>query len=340
VRARLLAIFFGVVFALTLFLAVAAGAQEESTSTEGVGVQAVEVQQQQVPDNQQQVVEVQQQQVGPAAAPAPYGGPLAHKPVRVTKGKGNGIVNKNDVLKITGDYEVKEGASITIEDADGTQATFTDDVNAKITDEDNGDIRIEVTKEPVTVPSDGSSADPEGDTLNINNLRAVTSTDVQRAGTNDGGGDGGGGDGGGGSGGDGSGGGGGGGNNQVNAAQETTAPDTTTSDLNTANPDTTAADANALNTDFNRPDSGSFRCDLFLRTVRDDRGALLDQYRRDEEIVQRFEQCLSENVLADTIPNRNLPFTGGMSLVFLAAIGLAAIVASIAVLRAVMRRAR
>jgi hypothetical protein len=75
-----------------------------------------------------------------------------------------------------------------------------------------------------------------------------------------------------------------------------------------------------------------------LRVVRDDTGALHDQYRRDEAIVQRFEQCLSENVLADTIPNRALPFTGGMSLLFLGAIGLAAIVAGAAVLRAVMRR--
>jgi hypothetical protein len=65
-------------------------------------------------------------------------------------------------------------------------------------------------------------------------------------------------------------------------------------------------------------DEGSFRCDFFLRTVRDENGALRAQYRdgdRDDElIVQRFEQCLSEEVLADTIPDRNLPFTGGVSL--------------------------
>ena len=43
-------------------------------------------------------------------------------------------------------------------------------------------------------------------------------------------------------------------------------------------------------------------------------GALRAQYRDDELIVQRFEQCLSEDVLADTIPDRELPFTGGPSL--------------------------
>jgi hypothetical protein len=95
-------------------------------------------------------------------------------------------------------------------------------------------------------------------------------------------------------------------------------------------------------TTANNPDSvrdaDAFRCEFFLRAVRDDRGALRDQYVGDELIVQRFEQCLSEDVLADTIPDRKLPFTGGMSLLFLAAIGLAAIVAGVSVLRAVMRR--
>jgi len=90
----------------------------------------------------------------------------------------------------------------------------------------------------------------------------------------------------------------------------------------------------------NGSDSGARQCEFFLRVVRDDRGTLRDQYRDDELIVQRFEQCLSGDVLADTIPNRNLPFTGGMSLLFLVGIGLAAIVAGISVLRAVMRHGR
>jgi hypothetical protein len=101
--------------------------------------------------------------------------------------------------------------------------------------------------------------------------------------------------------------------------------------------DTTGADS-LLDADANRPEADAFRCDFFLRAVRDDTGALRDQYQGNEPIVQRFEQCLSEDVLADTIPDRKLPFTGGMPLLGLAAIGLAAIVAGSSVLRAVTRR--
>jgi hypothetical protein len=101
---------------------------------------------------------------------------------------------------------------------------------------------------------------------------------------------------------------------------------------------TTSGDTTNAAQDSTADREGSFRCEFFLHVVRDDRGALRAQYQGDELIVQRFEQCLSEDVLADTIPNRNLPFTGGMSLLFLGAIGLAAIVAGVSVLRAVMRR--
>jgi hypothetical protein len=45
--------------------------------------------------------------------------------------------------------------------------------------------------------------------------------------------------------------------------------------------------------------------------VRDDRGALRHQYQDDELIVHRFEQCISADVLSDTIPNKLLPNTGG-----------------------------
>ena len=122
-------------------------------------------------------------------------------------------------------------------------------------------------------------------------------------------------------------------------AQETTATDSTAT--STANPVQEATTANS-NADRMR-DEGSFRCDSFLRQVSDETGALRAQYRdgdRDDElIVQRFEQCLSGDVLAETIPDRNLPFTGGMPLLFLGAIGIASLIAGAAVLRAVMRRA-
>jgi hypothetical protein len=124
----------------------------------------------------------------------------------------------------------------------------------------------------------------------------------------------------------------------VAGAQDTTTPDTTTSTAD-ANLEATTANNNA---DGVR-DADAFRCDFFLRQVSDEDGALLGQYRRgdreDELIVQRFEQCVSGDVLVDTIPNRKLPFTGGMPLLGLAAIGLVSLIAGAVVLRAVMRRA-
>ena len=132
----------------------------------------------------------------------------------------------------------------------------------------------------------------------------------------------------------------------VAGAQEDTTEETTTS---TADPaatseataEETTADA-AAGEDANR--EGSFRCDSFLRVVRDENGALRGQYRDgrgdDELIVQRFERCLEGDVLRDTIPNRLLPDTGGASLLGLAALGLASMVAGASVLGAVTRRGR
>ena len=132
----------------------------------------------------------------------------------------------------------------------------------------------------------------------------------------------------------------------VAGAQETTTPETTSTtpatNTSTAAQEATTADANS-NAGESVRDAGSFRCEFFLRTVRDDTGALRAQYRdgdRDDElVVQRFEQCVSGDVLADTIPNRNLPFTGGVPLLGLSAIGLASLIAGVAMLRAVLRRA-
>ncbi len=131
----------------------------------------------------------------------------------------------------------------------------------------------------------------------------------------------------------------------VAGAQEETAEETTsTADpaaTSEATAEETAADA-AAGEDANR--EGSFRCDSFLRVVRDENGALRGQYRDgrgdDELIVQRFEQCLEGDVLRNTIPNRLLPDTGGAPLLGLAAIGLASLVAGASVLVAVTRRGR
>jgi hypothetical protein len=131
----------------------------------------------------------------------------------------------------------------------------------------------------------------------------------------------------------------------VAGAQETTTPETTSTtpatNTSTAAQEATTADANS-NAGEGVREADNFRCELFLRTVRDDTGALRAQYRdgdRDDElVVQRFEQCVSGDVLADTIPNRNLPFTGGVPLLGLSAIGLASLIAGVVMLRAVLRR--
>ncbi len=120
-------------------------------------------------------------------------------------------------------------------------------------------------------------------------------------------------------------------------AQEETTEETTDA---TADPVTANAAAEDAGDSANR--EGSFRCDSFLRVVRDENGALRRQYRDgdDELVVQRFEQCLEADVLRDTIPNKLLPDTGGAPLVGLAAIGLASLVAGASVLGAIMRRRR
>jgi hypothetical protein len=48
--------------------------------------------------------------------------------------------------------------------------------------------------------------------------------------------------------------------------------------------------------------------------VRDDRGNARHQYQGDEVIVRRFERCLSEDVLADTIVKGKLFFFGPASM--------------------------
>ena len=135
----------------------------------------------------------------------------------------------------------------------------------------------------------------------------------------------------------------------VAGAQEETVEETTEETTSTADPAATSeATAEETTADATAADGanreGSFRCDSFLRVVRDEDGALRAQYRDgrgdDELVVQRFEQCLEGDVLRNTIPNRLLPDTGGASLLGLAAIGLASLVAGASVLGAITRRGR
>lgn len=120
-------------------------------------------------------------------------------------------------------------------------------------------------------------------------------------------------------------------------AQETTtdATETTTAETSTASASATAdatADAEAQTAeDLTGAErgSGSFRCELFLR-IEDGNGfddrffrrhAGLRQYFDGNEdlLVQRIEECREREVLADTIPDKRLPDTGGSSLALFAA---------------------
>jgi hypothetical protein len=124
----------------------------------------------------------------------------------------------------------------------------------------------------------------------------------------------------------------------TDTTQAITAAQTTAQAANITGAEATTSDTAANAGDVR--DADAFRCEFFLRVVRDDRGALRHQYHDDELIVQRFEQCISADVLTDTIPNRLLPGTGGLPLIGLAALGLASIVAGASVLGAGIRRGR
>ena len=113
-----------------------------------------------------------------------------------------------------------------------------------------------------------------------------------------------------------------------------------TTSQNSAATDTTTANTANANAGAANPNSGNFRCEQFLHVVQGDNGALKNQYKGDQLFEHRFQQCLSGNVLANTIPHSNLPFTGGMPLIALAAIGLISLGVGATVFRAMMRRGR
>jgi hypothetical protein len=71
-----------------------------------------------------------------------------------------------------------------------------------------------------------------------------------------------------------------------------------------------------------------------LRVVRDDQGNVRHQYRDDDLIVRRFEECREREVLVGTIPKRKLPDTGGPQLLLvLGPLATALVGAGIALLR-------
>jgi hypothetical protein len=331
-------------FILTLYFAAVVGAQEERTETQtltvaqkqdATGEQVLKVEQQQVQnekDQQQQVSEVQQQQVG---VQSHQSCPGARHEGTVTDPTTRRVIHPNitgGAVRIT--YEI-------IGEPEGDELFF------ELRDED-GDIVVsetvdDATTEPKTIRASTNPGkhefEVEADSDVEYRVELEDCTNVEARNENDGGdggGDGGAGDG------DGS-------NNPVGVAQENTTPDTTTPETTTADTDTTDTVADALNeattaNDGSNADSvreaDAFRCDFFLRVVSDENGALRAQYldgdRDDELIVQRFEQCLSEDVLADTIPDRKLPFTGGPFLPFGA--GLLLLVAAAVLAGRIIRR--
>jgi hypothetical protein len=132
----------------------------------------------------------------------------------------------------------------------------------------------------------------------------------------------------------------------------------TTADTNTAAADATA-DAEAQVADELTGAAGAegaFRCELFLRIDDGDgfdgrffnrRGnrfaGWLQYFDGDEDLlVRRIEQCREREVLTDTIPNRNLPDTGGSPLALFAAsvLVVSGLFAGASVIRAGTRRRR
>ena len=95
----------------------------------------------------------------------------------------------------------------------------------------------------------------------------------------------------------------------------------------------TAERANVADTGADRQSADAFRCESFLKVVRDEGGNVRHQYRDDELLVRRFEQCLSEDFLADTIVNRRLPDTGGPPLPVLGPLAIALVGAGLLVAR-------
>ena len=98
-------------------------------------------------------------------------GPLAGAKVRVEKDEGKqNVVDDGDVLVISGNYEIKPDASVTIRDGSRTEGTFGKQ-NAEIK---VGSVKIEVEEDPI-----GVSASEEE--LSTEDLEVVESTGVTKA---------------------------------------------------------------------------------------------------------------------------------------------------------------
>lgn len=85
-------------------------------------------------------------------------GPAAGETATV-QGDEDGVVGPGDTIIIPGDFVVSEGASVTLQDSDGTQGTLIDGQNAEITE---GSIIIQVTDFPVGVVGGDGVLDTDG----------------------------------------------------------------------------------------------------------------------------------------------------------------------------------
>lgn len=102
-------------------------------------------------------------------APTAPSGPLAGLPVQVlVDAPPVGVVSPGDLLRISGNYVISPGASVTLQDADGTQGTLIDGQNANIY---TGSVMIRVTGYPFN-QTGGNGV------LNTRGLRVVASTGI------------------------------------------------------------------------------------------------------------------------------------------------------------------
>ena len=295
-QTRFLTVLFGVTFVLTLLFAVAAGAQEDATvSPGGGGVQVQQVQTQQIQAAQVGTMDIETQAQGCQGQKKEFDvGPKSD--------------NTDKNFHIEGDkFRVEYDVDFTDDDPDNeftlnisngskffTSTSKGDNHEEFVIDEGPGDFTLK------------ANLKPQG-----KGTYSITVYDCKNAESSNNNG-------------------GGGGNNDGGSSSgtsDTTGTGTTdTTGTSTAQADDTTgtADASAdpATADAAAGDGanrdGSFRCESFLHVVRDENGNLRRQYRDgdDEVIVQRFEQCLEADVLANTIPNRLLPDTGGPPLLF------------------------
>lgn len=85
----------------------------------------------------------------------------------------DGVVGPGDVIIIPGDFVIAEGASVTLQDSDGTQGTLIDGQNAEIVE---GSIVITVTDSPIINVAGANGV------LNTDGLFVVATTGISAAG--------------------------------------------------------------------------------------------------------------------------------------------------------------